>query len=191
VAAAAPQAGDLTAKSALGNVGKLIELRHRSPARIRQGGSISGAPALGAKPWHEVQSTALAIRDQSLRLRAVLQNGANQSLYFRRHLPSYRTAVVSLTHLFQASFELFRQRFWILDQPRAVQLRHDESVSVRRVVCIWDWAAALGGRRRFIEFFSTCSTFLIRQLGHGDHALSDRLTLIRRLTRRKSRPAAF
>ena len=33
-------------------------------------------------------------------------------------------------------------------------------------------------RRRFIEFFSTCSTFLIRQPGHGDHALADRLTLI-------------
>jgi hypothetical protein len=26
-------------------------------------------------------------------------------------------------------------------------------------------------RRRFIEFFSTCSTFLTRQPGHGDHAL--------------------
>ena len=98
------------AKSALGNIGKLIELRHRSPTRIRHGGSISGGPALGAKPWHEVQSTALAICDQSFRLRAVLQNGANESLYFRRHLPSYTTAVVSLTHLFQASLELFRQQ---------------------------------------------------------------------------------
>ena len=65
---------------------------------------------MGAKPWHEIQSTALAIRDQSFRLRAVLQNGANESLYFRRHLPSYRTAVVSLTHLFQASLELVRQQ---------------------------------------------------------------------------------
>ena len=96
------------AKSALGNIGKLIELRHRSPTR--QGGSISDGPALGAKPWDKVQSTALVIRDQSLRLRALLQNGANESLYFRRHLPSYRTAVVSLTHLFQASLELFRQQ---------------------------------------------------------------------------------
>jgi len=85
------------AKSTLGNVGKLIELRRRSPA-------------FGTKPGDEVQSTILAIRDQSLRLRALLQNGANESLYFRRRLPSYRTAVVSLTHLFQASLELFRQQ---------------------------------------------------------------------------------
>ena len=98
------------AKSALGNIGKLIKLRQRSPARIRQGGSVAGGPALGAKPSEEVQSSAIAIRDQSLRLRALLQNGANESLYFRRHLPSYRTAVVSLTHLFQASLELFRQQ---------------------------------------------------------------------------------
>src|SRR5215469_13653652 len=33
-------------------------------------------------------------------------------------------------------------------------------------------------RRRFIEFFSTCLCFLTKQPGHGDHALSDRLTLI-------------
>jgi uncharacterized membrane protein YccC len=85
------------AKSALGNIGKLIELRCRSAA-------------FGAKPRDEVQSTVLAIRDQNLKLRALLQNGANESLYFRRHLPSYRTAVVSLTHLFQASLELFRQQ---------------------------------------------------------------------------------
>jgi uncharacterized membrane protein YccC len=43
-------------------------------------------------------------------LRALLQNGANESLYFRRHLPSYTTAVVSLTHLFEATLELFRQQ---------------------------------------------------------------------------------
>jgi uncharacterized membrane protein YccC len=85
------------AKSALGNVGRLIELRRRSPA-------------FGAKPRDEVQSTVLAIRDQSLRLRALLQNGANESLYFRRNLPRYTTAVVSLTHLFQGSLELFRQQ---------------------------------------------------------------------------------
>jgi uncharacterized membrane protein YccC len=85
------------AKSALGNIGKLIELRRISPA-------------LRGKPRDEVESTLLAIRDQSLRLRALLQNGANESLYFRRNLPGYTTAVVSLTHLFQASLELFRQQ---------------------------------------------------------------------------------
>jgi uncharacterized membrane protein YccC len=98
------------AKSALGNIGKLIKLRQSSPVRIGQGGSVAGGPALGAKPSEEVQSTVIAIRDQSLKLRALLQNGANESLYFRRHLPSYRTAVVSLTNLFQASLELFRQQ---------------------------------------------------------------------------------
>jgi uncharacterized membrane protein YccC len=81
------------AKSALGNVGKLIESRRRNPT-------------LGA----EAQSIVLAIRGQSLRMRALLQNGANESLYFRRHLRSYTTAVVSLNNLFQASLELFRQQ---------------------------------------------------------------------------------
>jgi uncharacterized membrane protein YccC len=85
------------AKSALGNIGKLIELRR-------------GSSVLGAEPRDEVQSTLLAIRSQSVRLRALLQNGANESLYFRRHLPSYTTAVVSLTHLFEATLELFRQQ---------------------------------------------------------------------------------
>ena len=33
----------------MGNIGKLIELRRRSPTR--QGGSISDGPALEAKPW--------------------------------------------------------------------------------------------------------------------------------------------
>jgi len=33
-------------------------------------------------------------------------------------------------------------------------------------------------RKRFIEFFSTCSNFLTKQPGHGDDALSNRLTLI-------------
>src|ERR1700722_3429999 len=98
------------AKSALGNIGKLIKFRQSSPVRIGQGGSVAGGPALGAKPSEEVQSTVIAIRDQSLKLRTLLQNGANESLYFRRHLPSYRTAVVSLTNLFQASLELFRQQ---------------------------------------------------------------------------------
>jgi uncharacterized membrane protein YccC len=81
------------AKSALGNVGKLIESRRRDPI-------------LGA----EAQSIVLAIRGQSLRMRALLQNGANESLYFRRHLRNYTTAVVSLNNLFQASLELFRQQ---------------------------------------------------------------------------------
>jgi uncharacterized membrane protein YccC len=85
------------AKSALDNVGKLIELRGKSLA-------------WRAEAWDEVKSTVLAVRGQSLRLRALLQNGTNESLYFRRHLPSYTTAVVSLTHLFQASLELFRQQ---------------------------------------------------------------------------------
>ena len=81
------------AKSALGNVGKLIESRRRN--------AILGA---------EAQSIVLAIRGQSLRMRALLQNGANESLYFRRHLRNYTTAVVSLNNLFQASLELFRQQ---------------------------------------------------------------------------------
>jgi uncharacterized membrane protein YccC len=85
------------AKSTLGNIGKLIELRRRSPA-------------LGAKLWEDAQSTILGIRGQSIRLRALLQNGANESAYFRRHLADYRKAVVSLNHLFQASLELFRQQ---------------------------------------------------------------------------------
>jgi hypothetical protein len=33
-------------------------------------------------------------------------------------------------------------------------------------------------RKRFVEFFSTCSNFLTKQPGHADDALSDRLTLI-------------
>ena len=64
------------AKSALGNVEKLIESRRRNPVS-------------GAKSWDEVQSIVLAVRGQSLSLRALLQNGANESLYFRRHLRSY------------------------------------------------------------------------------------------------------
>ena len=38
------------------------------------------------------------------------QNGANESVYFRRHLADYRKAVVSLTHVFEASLELFQQK---------------------------------------------------------------------------------
>jgi hypothetical protein len=85
------------AKSTLGNIRKLIQLRRESSA-------------WGAKPRDELQSTLLAIRGQSQRLRALLQNGANESLYFRRNLPRYTTAVVSLEYLFQASLELFRQQ---------------------------------------------------------------------------------
>jgi hypothetical protein len=33
-------------------------------------------------------------------------------------------------------------------------------------------------RRRFVEFFSICSSFLAKQAGHGDQALADRLTLL-------------
>ncbi len=33
-------------------------------------------------------------------------------------------------------------------------------------------------RKRFVEFFSTCSNFLSKQPGHGHNALSDRLTLV-------------
>jgi uncharacterized membrane protein YccC len=98
------------AKSALGNIGKLIELTRRSPARIRPGGNVAAGAALGVKPQDEVQSTLLAVRGQNLRLRELLQNGVNESLYFRRHLLSYTTVVVSLTHLFEASLELFRQQ---------------------------------------------------------------------------------
>ena len=85
------------AKATLDNVGKLIELRRRSQAAE-------------GRVWEEAKSTVLAIRGQSLKLRALLQNGANESLYFRRNLPRYTTAVVSLTHLFQGSLELFRQQ---------------------------------------------------------------------------------
>jgi len=85
------------AKSTFGNIGKLIELRRRSPSS-------------GAKLWEDAQSTIFATRAQSIRLRALLQNGANESVYFRRHLADYRRAVVSLNHLFQASLELFRQQ---------------------------------------------------------------------------------
>lgn len=81
----------------LGNVGKLIDLQRTNSAS-------------GPELWNEVQATAVAARSQSLRLRALLQNGANESLYFRRRLPSYTAAVVSLTHLFQASLDLFRQQ---------------------------------------------------------------------------------
>jgi uncharacterized membrane protein YccC len=84
-------------RSMLGNVAKLIDLRHRSSAS-------------GPEIWNQVQSTAIAVRSQSLRLRALLQNGANESLYFRRSLPSYTAAVISLTRLFQASLDLFRQQ---------------------------------------------------------------------------------
>jgi p-hydroxybenzoic acid efflux pump subunit AaeB len=85
------------AKSTLGNIGKLIELRHRSPAS-------------GAKLWEDAQSTIVAIRAQSTKLRALLQNGANESVHFRRRLADYRKAVVSLTHVFEASLALFRQK---------------------------------------------------------------------------------
>jgi len=85
------------AKSTLGNIGKLIELRRMSPGS-------------GAKLWGDARPTILGIRAQSIRLRALLQNGANESVYFRRHLADYRKAAVSLSRLFQASLELFGQQ---------------------------------------------------------------------------------
>jgi uncharacterized membrane protein YccC len=84
-------------RAALGNVAKLVDLQHR---RL----------ATGADLWDDAHSTAIALREQCLRLRALLQNGGNESLYFRRHLPSYTTAVVSVTHLLQASVDLFRRQ---------------------------------------------------------------------------------
>jgi hypothetical protein len=85
------------ARSTLSNIGKLIELRR-------------GHPAAGSKLWEDAQPTIVGIRAQSIRLRALLQNGANESLHFRQHLDGYRKAVVSLTHVFEASLELFRQK---------------------------------------------------------------------------------
>jgi p-hydroxybenzoic acid efflux pump subunit AaeB len=84
------------ARSTLGDIGKLIDLRLRSPAA-------------GAKLWEDAQSTVLGIRAQSTRLRTLLQNGANESVHFRQRLADYKKAVVSLTQLFQASLELLRQ----------------------------------------------------------------------------------
>jgi len=85
------------ARAALGDVGKLVDLQHQSLAT-------------GADLWEKASSIAIALREQSSRLRALLQNGANESLYFRRRLPSYTMAVVSLTHLLQASLDLFRRQ---------------------------------------------------------------------------------
>jgi len=85
------------ARAALVNVGKLVDLQHRSLAT-------------GTDLWDEAGTTAIALREQSLNLRALLQNGANESLYFRRRLPSYTMAVVSLVHLLQASLDLFRRQ---------------------------------------------------------------------------------
>ncbi len=83
------------ARAALGNVGKLVDLQHRSLAT-------------GVDLWDEAGSIAIALREQSLKLGTLLQNGADESVYFRRRLPSYTMAVVSLTNL-QASLDLFRR----------------------------------------------------------------------------------
>jgi uncharacterized membrane protein YccC len=85
------------ARAALANVEKLVKLQHRSLAN-------------GTDLWDEASTTAIALREQSLKLRALLQNGPNESLYFRRSLPSYTMAVVSLVHLLQASLDLFRRQ---------------------------------------------------------------------------------
>jgi uncharacterized membrane protein YccC len=84
-------------RAALVNVEKLVGLQHESLAS-------------GTDLWNEARTTAIALREQSLKLRALLQNGANESLYFRRRLPSYTMAVVSLVHLLQASLDLFRRQ---------------------------------------------------------------------------------
>jgi uncharacterized membrane protein YccC len=63
----------------------------------------------GTDLWDQAQTTAIALREQSLKLGALLQNGSHESMYFRRRLPSYTMAVVSLVHLLQASLDLFRR----------------------------------------------------------------------------------
>ena len=85
------------ARAALANVEKLVDLQHRS--------LVSGTDL-----WDDARTTAIALREQSLKLRGLLQNGANESLYFRRRLPSYTMAVVFLVHLLQASLDLFRRQ---------------------------------------------------------------------------------
>lgn len=85
------------ARAALGNVARLVDLQNKGLAT-------------GTDLFNEARPVAIALRDQVMKLRAVLQNGANESLYFRRRLPSYTTAVVSLTHLLQASLDLFRRQ---------------------------------------------------------------------------------
>jgi hypothetical protein len=76
---------------------KLVNLQH-------------GSLASGTDLWDDASTTAIALREQSLKLRALLQNGPNESLYFRRRLPSYTAAVVSVVHLLQASLDLFRRQ---------------------------------------------------------------------------------
>jgi hypothetical protein len=52
----------------------------------------------------------IAIRDQSLRFRALLQIGANEVSTFGHICRATQTTVVSLTNFFQPSLELFRQQ---------------------------------------------------------------------------------
>src|ERR1700740_1752898 len=59
------------ARAALGNVGKLVDLQHRSLTT-------------SADLWDEASSIAIALREQGLKLRTGLQNGAHESLYLRR-----------------------------------------------------------------------------------------------------------
>jgi uncharacterized membrane protein YccC len=84
-------------RAALGNVARLVDLQNKGLAT-------------GADLFNETRPIAIALREQVMKLRAVLQNGANESLYFRRHLSSYRAAVVSVTHLRQAALDLFRRQ---------------------------------------------------------------------------------
>ena len=85
------------ARAAMGNVATLVGLQHKSLTT-------------GTDLWDEAHTTAIALREQSLKLGALLQNGSHESLYFRRRLPSYTRAVVSLVHLLQASLDLFRRQ---------------------------------------------------------------------------------
>jgi uncharacterized membrane protein YccC len=84
------------ARGAVGNVATLLGLQHKSLET-------------GTDLWDQAQTTAIALREQSLKLGALLQNGSHESMYFRRRLPSYTMAVVSLVHLLQASLDLFRR----------------------------------------------------------------------------------
>jgi uncharacterized membrane protein YccC len=64
------------ARAAMGNVATLVGLQHKSLTT-------------GTDLWDEAHTTAIALREQSLKLGALLQNGSHESLYFRRRLPSY------------------------------------------------------------------------------------------------------
>jgi len=56
-------------RAALGNVARLVDLQNKGLAT-------------GTDLFNEARPVAIALRDQVMKLRAVLQNGANESLYF-------------------------------------------------------------------------------------------------------------